>query len=84
MRSALGAARRGHHAWRKRPPGAHDRRDGELAAMISEVRAASRGVYGAPKVFQELGKAGVRTSRERVARIMRESGWAGTTRSRWP
>ena len=48
--------------------------------MISEVRAASRGIYGIPKVFQELRKAGVRTSRKRVARIMRESGWAGTTR----
>ncbi len=48
--------------------------------MISEVRAASRGIYGAPEVFQELGKAGVRTSHKRVARIMRESGRAGTTR----
>lgn len=80
MCSALGVTRQGHHAWRKRPPSAHGRRDGELAAMISEVRAASRGIYGAPKVFQELRKAGVRTSRKRVARIMRESGWAGTTR----
>ena len=50
--------------------------------MISEARAASRGIYGAPKVFQELGKAGARTSRKRVARIMRERGWAGTTRGR--
>ena len=80
MCSALGVTRRGHHAWGKRPPSAHDRRDGELAAMISEVRAASRGVYGAPKVFQELRKAGARASRKRVARIVRESGWAGTTR----
>ncbi|MBM6869007.1 IS3 family transposase, partial [Collinsella tanakaei] len=48
--------------------------------MISEVRAASRGIYGAPKVLRELRKAGVRTSRKRVARIMRESGRAGTTR----
>ena len=48
--------------------------------MISEVRAASRGVYGAPKVLQELGKAGARTSRERAARIMRENGRAGTAR----
>lgn len=48
--------------------------------MVSEVRAASRGVYGAPKAFQGLGKAGVRTSRKRAARIMRESGWAGTAR----
>ena len=52
----------------------------KLPAMISEVRAASRGIYGAPKVFQELKKAGVRTSRKRVARIMRDNGWAGTTR----
>ncbi|WP_308623658.1 hypothetical protein [uncultured Enorma sp.] len=56
MRSALGVTRRGCRAWRRRPPSARDRRDGELAAMISEVRAASRGIYGAPKVFQELGK----------------------------
>ncbi|MBM6756635.1 IS3 family transposase [Collinsella tanakaei] len=61
------------------PPSAHDRRDGELAAMISEVRAASRGICGAPKVLRGLRKAGVRTSRKRAARIMRESGWAGTT-----
>ena len=80
MCSALGVTRRGYHAWRKRPPSAHGRRDGELAAMIPEVRAASRGVYGAPKVLQELRKAGGRTSRERAARIMRENGWAGTTR----
>ena len=82
--TAPGATRRGHRAWRKRPPSAHDRRDGELAAMISEVRAASRGIYGAPKVLRELGRAGARTSRKRAARIMRESGRAGTTRSRWP
>lgn len=80
MCRALKVSRQGYHAWRRRPPSAHDRRDGELAAMISEVRAASRGVYGAPKVFQELRKAGVRTSRKRVARIMRENGWVGTTR----
>ena len=52
----------------------------ELAAAISEIYTASRGIYGAPKVFQELKKAGVRTSRKRVARIMRDNGWAGTTR----
>ena len=56
--SALGVTRQGYHAWRKRPPSAHDRRDGELAAMISEARAASRGIYGAPKVFQEFHPIG--------------------------
>ena len=80
MRSALGVTGRGHRAWRRRPPSARDRRDGELAAMISGVYAASRRIYGAPKVFQELRRAGVRASRKRVARIMRDNGLVGTTR----
>ena len=69
MCAALHVTRQGHRTWRKRPRSAHDLRDEELAAMISEAREASRGIYGAPKVFQELKKAGVRTSRKRVARM---------------
>lgn len=80
MRSALGAARRGHCAWRNRPPSAHDRRDAELARLISQVREEVRGIYGAPKVHMRLRALGVRTSRKRVARIMRERGWRGVTR----
>ena len=79
MCSALGVTRQGHHAWRKRPPSARDLRDAELAAAISEIYAASRGTYGAPKVFAELRRSGERTSRKRVARIMRDNGWAGAT-----
>ena len=80
MCSALGVTRQGYYAWRKRPPSARERRDAELASMIAEVHEASRGVYGAPKVFAELRRRGVRTSRKRVARNMRENGRAGTTR----
>ena len=80
MCSALHVTRPGCRAWRKRPPSAHDLRDAELAAAISEIYAASRGIYGAPKVFAELRRSGVRTSRKRAARIMRDNGLAGTTR----
>ncbi len=80
MCAALKVTRQGYYAWRSRPPSARDLRDAELAARISEVYADSRGIYGAPKVFAELRKAGVSTSRKRVARIMRENGWSGTTR----
>lgn len=80
MCAALHVTRQGYHAWRKRPPSAHDLRDAELAAAISEIYAASRGIYGAPKVFAELRRSGERTPRKRVARIMRDNGWAGTTR----
>ena len=80
MCSALKVTGRGCYAWRGRPPGARGRRDAGLSAKISEIYAAGRGVYGAPKVFAELGHAGVRTSRKRAARLMRENGRAGTAR----
>ena len=77
---ALHVTRQGYCAWRKRRPSAHGERDAGLAGKISEICAAGRGVHGAPKVLAELKRAGGSTSRKRVARIMRESGWAGTTR----
>lgn len=80
MCSALKVTRQGCCAWRRRPPGARGRRDAGPSAKISEICAASRGVYGAPKVFAELRRAGVRTPRKRAARLMRENGRAGTTR----
>ncbi|WP_273383992.1 IS3 family transposase [Enorma phocaeensis] len=80
MCAALHVTRQGYHAWKKRPPSAHYLRDAELAAAISEICTASRRIYGAPKVFAELRRSGERTSRKRVARIMRENGRAGTTR----
>lgn len=80
MCSALKATRQGCCAWRRRPPGARGRRDAEPSAKVSEICAASRGAYGAPKVFAELRRAGVRTSRKRAARLMRENGRTGTTR----
>ena len=80
MCSALKVTRQGCCAWRRRPPGARGRRDAGPSAKISEICAASRGVYGAPKVFAELRRAGVRTSRKRAARLMRENGRAGTAR----
>ncbi len=82
MRRALHVTRRGCCARRRRRPGAHGERGAGLAGRISEMCAAGRGVYGAPKVLAELGKAGEPASRRRAARIMRESGRAGATRGR--
>ena len=73
MCSALGVTGRGRCAWRRRGPSAHDPGDAELARLISEVYESSRGIYGAPKVHMELRRRGFRTSRKRVARIMRDN-----------
>ena len=69
MCSALKVTRQGYYAWRSRGPSARDERGAELASRITEIHAASRGTYGAPKVFAELRRSGERTSRKRVARI---------------
>ena len=56
-------------------------RDAELAELISQVGSEVRDVYGAPKAFMRLRALGVRTSRKRAARIMRERGWRGAARA---
>ncbi len=81
MRSALGVSRQGCYAWKKRPPSARALRDEELATVICQARAEVRGICGAPKTFCALRRMGVRTSRKRVARIMRERGWRGVARA---
>lgn len=81
MCRALGVTRQGYYQWASRPDSAHDLRDRELARLIGDEYDASMGIYGAPKVFMRLRQKGVRTSRKRVARIMREHGWRGVTRA---
>lgn len=81
MCSALKVTRQGYYAWKRRPPSPRARRDEELAGLICQVRSEVRDIYGAPKVFLKLRRMGVRTSRKRVARIMREKGWRGVTRA---
>ena len=61
-------------------PSARDLGDAGPARLISGVHESSGGIYGAPRVHMELRRRGFRTSRRRVARIMRDNGWSGTTR----
>ena len=62
----------GYYAWRNREPSAHEREDGELAREIHRLFHAFRGVYGSPRIHVELRSRGIRCSRERTARLMRE------------
>jgi putative transposase len=62
----------GYYDWRTREPSAHEREDGELAREIHRLFHAFRGVYGSPRIHAELRNRGMRCSRERAARLMRE------------
>ena len=73
--------RAGYHAWKRRPPSARARENEHLKARITEIYAASRGIYGAPRVHAELRAVdGIGVSRKRVARLMRELDLEGVSR----
>lgn len=83
MCQALGVSRSGYYDWKERPePSA----DAESVAMIAEIAAAhkrSRETYGSPRVHCDLRARGVRISRKRVERLMRERGLKGAQKRRF-
>ena len=80
--SVLGVSRAGYYAWKDRPASARRRLDDELTSQIGEVHAESNGTYGWPRVHAELRHRGVRVSRKRVARLMRQAALSGMVRRR--
>jgi putative transposase len=72
MCRVLGVSVSGYYDWRGRQPSEHEREDGELAKEIHRLFYANRSVYGSPRIQVELRDSGIRCSKERVARLMRE------------
>ena len=56
---------------------ARERKDAELSIAIQSSWKGSRQNYGSPRIEQDLRKQGIRTSRRRVARLMKEAGIEG-------
>jgi len=79
----LGVSRAGYYAWAGRGPSLRRQADERLSARVTAIHAATRGIYGAPRIHAELAQAeGVRVGRKRVARLMRASGLTGVSRRR--
>lgn len=74
MCDVLGVSASAYYEWQGEQESAHARRDGELRELVRGVFTEFQGRYGAPRIQRALGKQGVRVSRKRVARLMRESG----------
>ena len=75
--AVLGVSRAGYYAWKDRPACERRRRDGELLDAIRAIHEESKATYGWPRIHAELRHRGVRASRKRVARLMREAGLSG-------
>ena len=78
----LGVSPSGYYDWRGRPPSKRSLQDQALTQEIVEIHQRSRKTYGSPRVHAELRSMGVRCSRKRVARLMREAGVVGCIRGK--
>lgn len=70
----LGVARAGYYAWLQKPISDRVQEDARLLKLIRASFIASHGIYGAPRVLQDLRERGETCSKHRVARLMRENG----------
>jgi transposase InsO family protein len=74
-------ARSGYYEWRKQPLSARTMADQLLLMPIRDVFAESRNTYGSCRIQAVLAKQGLRCSRKRVARLMRQDKlWPKTAR----
>lgn len=74
MCGRLGVSRSGFYAWLRRKPSRRALEDRRLSAKVVSSFRANRGVYGSPRMVDELRADGESVGRRRVARLMKESG----------
>jgi putative transposase len=68
----FGVTSSGYYAWRGRWASDHQVKDVELRSLIRQFFDDSRGVYGSPRLHALLQHQGIRVSRKRVVRLMKQ------------
>jgi putative transposase len=84
MCRVLGVSRAGFYAWERRAPCDRALSDAWLTHEIRRIHAASRGLYGSPRIHAELCERGVRVGCKRVERLMVAAGIEGAHMRRRP
>ena len=79
----LEVSRSGYYAWKERPEAPLDAAKVAVAAEVEAAHRRSRGTYGSPRIHRDLRARGVRISRKRVERLMREKGLKGAQKRRF-
>ena len=67
---------------KRRPRSQRSLVDEQLKVEISRVHAENFGVYGAPKIWAQLNREGIRVARCTIERLMRDLGLRGAVRGK--
>ena len=82
---AFKVSRSGYYDWaeRQQTPGPRAAEDALLRERIKFLHEQSRGTYGSPRIQKDLRDEGSRHGRNRIARLMRETGLSGRPARRY-
>lgn len=83
MALVFGVSSSGFYFYRRKIPSSRKEENLKLAQKIKEIYIEGRKLYGSPRIHGRLTKMGIKCSRKRVARLMKERGLAAKTREKW-
>ena len=73
MCKVLQVSRSGYYYWLTQRPTKRATENKAITQLISSLFTASKGRYGSPKITADLKAQGVKVSRPRVARLMKQA-----------
>jgi putative transposase len=83
MAETLDISRSRYYAWLHSKPSLHELRDQELLISIQKFHEDSRQIYGSPRIKRDMRNAGIKCSKKRIERIMKENGINGRQKRRF-
>lgn len=83
MCKMLEVSRSGYHNYVRRKMSQRQLENQFLLETIRRIHHLSRGLYGSPKIYEELRKLGLRYNRKRIVRIMRINGIKAKTKRKY-
>jgi transposase InsO family protein len=83
MLKYLDVSRSGYRAWQRREPSEQQKHREAMKMRIKEKYDASKGIYGAPKITQELRQEGEHISERTVGLYMRQMGLRAVWVKHW-
>jgi transposase InsO family protein len=83
MCKILNVSRSGYHNYVKRRFNRRENDDYIILDKIKEIHKGSRGLYGSPRIYQELRRRGIKINKKRVIRIMRKYGIRAKTKRKY-
>jgi transposase InsO family protein len=72
MAKIFRVSRSGYYAWESRKPSKYALEELALGELIGDIFKTHYSRYGSPRIWAELKDVGIKISRKRVARLMRE------------